>query len=48
MKWSVQLSEEADLDLRGIYDYIAFCLFAPDTARRQARRIMSSIKREPL
>ena len=44
MKWSVQLSKEADSDLRGIYDYIAFCLFAPDTAHRLARRIMSSIK----
>jgi len=42
-QWDVQLAEHAEHDLREIYEYIAFNLFAPDTAgnliHRQKTRI---------
>ena len=31
-EWSVQLSKQADIDLRKIYEYIAFTLLEPVTA----------------
>ncbi len=32
MKYKLVLTEQADLDLRGIYEYIAFTLFEPGIA----------------
>jgi plasmid stabilization system protein ParE len=31
-EWNVSLSEQAEADLLGIYEYIAFTLFEPETA----------------
>lgn len=32
MKYKLLLTEQADLDLRGIYEYIAYTPFEPDIA----------------
>ena len=43
MIWRVEYSPEADMDLEGIHQYIADNLLAPETAGRQANRIMDAI-----
>ncbi len=42
-KWQVVYSEQAELDLRSIYEYLAFSLLAPEVAKKQTRRIMDGI-----
>lgn len=43
MTWKVIYTEQAERDLRDIYEYIAYSLLEPETAARQVRRIMDSI-----
>ena len=43
IKWQVVYSEQAELDLRSIYEYIAFFLIAPEVAKKQTRRILDGI-----
>lgn len=43
MKYEVRLSEQADTDLRGIFEYIAFTLQAPETAANQLDRLEEHI-----
>jgi toxin ParE1/3/4 len=42
-EWSVQLSKQADIDLRKIYEYIAFTLLEPVTAGKLVQRIENRI-----
>lgn len=44
MNWRITYTDEAKQDLRKIYEYIACRLLEPDTAARQARRIMRKIR----
>lgn len=41
--WKVVYSEQAEKDLRGIHEYIAFSLLEPIIARNQTRRIMDAV-----
>ena len=43
MIWKVVYTGQAEQDLRGIYEYIAFTLLEPEVAMRQVKRIMDSI-----
>lgn len=43
MKYKIVLTKQADTDLRGIYEYIAFNLLEPETASRQLDRIEKGI-----
>jgi len=43
MKYKVIYMEQADKDLRAIYEYIAFTLLAPDIAAEQLDRIEKAI-----
>ncbi len=43
--WQVVYSEQAELDLRCIYEYIAFSLLAPKAAGKQTRRIMNGVEK---
>lgn len=43
MSYSVEISEQADEDLRGIYEYIAFGLQAPQNAAGQLSRLEKNI-----
>lgn len=40
--WKVAYTEQAENDLRGIYEYIAFSLLELEIAKRQAKRIMEA------
>ncbi|MEW6663258.1 MAG: type II toxin-antitoxin system RelE/ParE family toxin [Bacillota bacterium] len=40
--WKVVYTEQAENDLRGIYEYIAFSLLEPEIAKRQTKRIMEA------
>ena len=44
MSWSVQYSDSARHDLRGIYEYIAYTLLVPETASRLTAQIMKEIR----
>jgi toxin ParE1/3/4 len=44
MSWKIAYSGKARQDLRSIYEYIANELCVPDTAAKQARRILQNIK----
>ncbi len=44
MSWDVVYSAQARLDLRNIYEYIAYDLLVPETATRQTQRIMEQIR----
>ena len=44
MKYKVVLTEQADTDLRDIYEYIAITLFEPGIAVRQLERIEKAIQ----
>ena len=44
MIYKVQLTDEARLDLRGIYEYIAFNLMEPGIARNVRQRIIAGLK----
>jgi len=41
--WDVKYTNRADLDLQGIYEYIAFELKEPVTAKNQSHRIMDVV-----
>ena len=43
MKWKIQYSAQALEDIKAIFEYIAFELLVPDTARGQVKRIMDSV-----
>ena len=43
MMFDVQISDQADADLRGIYEYIAFELLSPDNAAGQLERLEEHI-----
>lgn len=43
MKYKVLLTDGAEADLRGIYEYITFVLFQPMVAAKQLDRIENSI-----
>ena len=43
MMFDVQISEQADADLRGIYEYIAFELLSPQNAAGQLDRLEVAI-----
>lgn len=43
MNYEVEISEQADTDLRGIYEYIAFTLLAPENASGQIDRLEERI-----
>lgn len=43
MIYKVQLTEEAKQDLRGIYEYIAFTLFEPETAKNIKNKIVDGL-----
>ena len=45
MIYELIITEQADADLRGIYEYIAFELLAPENAARQLDRLEESIIR---
>ena len=44
MIYKVQLTDEAKLDLRGIYEYIAFSLLEPGIAKNVKSRIVAGLK----
>ncbi|MCL2050480.1 MAG: type II toxin-antitoxin system RelE/ParE family toxin [Lachnospiraceae bacterium] len=44
MTYKVQLTEEAKVDLRGIYEYIAFTLLEPGIAKNIKERIIAGLK----
>ena len=43
MIYEVEVSEQADRDLRGIFEYIAFELQSPENASRQLDRLEEQI-----
>ncbi len=43
MKWNVFYTEQAENDLRSIYEYIAYSLFVPVTAKKQTKAIMDEV-----
>lgn len=45
MMFDVQISEQADSDLRGIFEYIAFELLAPENAAGQLDRLEEAISK---
>ena len=45
MIFDIQISEQADRDLRGIYEYIAFELLAPENAAGQLDRLENTISK---
>ena len=45
MKWKINYTAHALEDLKAIYEYIAFELLVPETARKQVKRIMDSINK---
>lgn len=42
-QWKVVYTEEAENDLRSIFEYITLVLLEPETAKNQSRRIMDAI-----
>jgi len=44
MIYKVQLTDEARLDLRGIYEYISYSLLEPMIAKNVKNRIVSGLK----
>lgn len=43
--FDVQISEQAEMDLRGIFEYIAFVLLAPENAAGQLDRLEDAISK---
>lgn len=41
--WKVVYTEQAENDLRGIYEYITFTLIEPEIAKKQAKRIIEVV-----
>lgn len=44
MSWKIVYTAQARMDLRGIYEYIALELLAPEAAAGQTQRIMQMIR----
>lgn len=44
MSWKINYTRYAREDLKAIYEYLAFELLVPDTARRQSDRIMKAVR----
>lgn len=44
MNWNIMYTAGARRDLRDIYEYIAYGLFAPEAATRQMQRIIKEIR----
>lgn len=42
-EWKVVYTEQAERDLRSIFEYIAFSLLEPEIAKNQSRRIMDTV-----
>ncbi|HPF21365.1 MAG TPA: type II toxin-antitoxin system RelE/ParE family toxin [Syntrophomonas sp.] len=42
-EWKVVYTEQAERDLRSIFEYIAFSLLEPEVAKNQSRRIMDMV-----
>lgn len=42
-EWAVVYTEQAERDLRSIFEYIAFSLFELEIAKSQSQRIMDAI-----
>lgn len=45
MSWNVFYTEKAENDLRAIYEYIAYSLLVPMTAKKQVKAIMGEISK---
>ena len=45
MIFDIQISEQADKDLRGIYEYIAFELLSPENVLGQLNRLETAINK---
>lgn len=45
MTYEIAVSVQADADLRGVYEHIAFELLSPDHAARQLERLEEQIER---
>ena len=43
MIYKINLSKQANSDLRSIYEYIAFSLLSPDNAQKQLKRLETGI-----
>lgn len=43
MSYNVVITQDAQDEVRGIFEYIAFNLLVPDTAKKQTRRIIDAI-----
>ena len=44
MKMKIVYTFQAQQDLKNIYEYIAYSLLVPDTARNMSRQIMQSVR----
>ena len=44
MKMKIVYTLQAQQDLKNIYEYIAYSLLVPDTARNMSRQIMQSVR----
>ncbi|OPX83657.1 MAG: Plasmid stabilization system protein [Pelotomaculum sp. PtaB.Bin104] len=44
-EWTVVYTEQAERDLRSIFEYISFSLLGPETAKNQSRRILDAVAR---
>ena len=42
-EWKVVYTEQAERDLRSIFEYIAFSLLEPEIAKNQSRQIMDTV-----
>lgn len=42
-QWYITIAEQAERDLRNIYEYIAYTLLEPETAKKQTARIKQAI-----
>ena len=45
MIYSVEISGQAEKDLKGIYEYISFVLFSPVNAAKQLQQIITAISK---
>ena len=48
MIYDIVISDQAEIDLRGIFEYIAFELQTPENASGQLDRLEACIDRDPL
>ena len=43
MKWNVFYTEQAENDIRSIYEYIAYSLLVPNAAKKQTKAIIEEV-----